>query len=300
MLLLFPYLLFLFLFFCCFVFDVNYPLQILGLSLETQRFPVTPKKIVSQIIYRPLWLGPWIHFLSLFLFPSLPPVSFRPRSERWLWYLAHLMDRREEMQASQNKLYNKLLAGGKKLCTHNLLMVCKLRAEFAPSSILQLSPPLFSSIPSSPWNAFSLSHTISWKELQRMKAIKSLKIWSSKDIKHSCKLSKYFHCKKVPNLLQTNSNFILWIIVNSSRSVNSIDTPHKSSLSHIIFLLPHLFAWMTNFRLKERTDLFSKCPIHIAAPTTVIAPYTDDFCFPVLVKQRRNEGGRESHALCVY
>lgn len=46
--------------------------------------------------------------------------------------------------AGQNKLRSELLAGGGKLCTHNLLMVCKLRAEFAPSSILHLSLPFFS------------------------------------------------------------------------------------------------------------------------------------------------------------
>lgn len=122
--------------------------------------------VVSLIIYSLLWLCSWICLVSLSPFPSLHPVFFCPRSERWLWYLAHLMDCREEMQASQNKLHNKLLAGGKKLCTHNLLMVCKLRAEFAPSSILHLSLPLFSSIPSSPWKPFSLSSTVFWKELQ--------------------------------------------------------------------------------------------------------------------------------------
>lgn len=94
-------------------------------------------------------------FLVIISVSCFTSYVFCPRSERWLWYLAHLVDCREEMQASQNKLHNKLLAGGKKLCTHNLLMVCKLRAEFAPSSILHLSPPFFSSIPSSPHQRLS-------------------------------------------------------------------------------------------------------------------------------------------------
>lgn len=38
--------------------------------------------------------------------------------------------------------------------------------------------------------------------------------------------------KASPPLLQPNSNFILRIIVNSGGSVNSVNTPHQSSLSH--------------------------------------------------------------------
>lgn len=43
----------------------------------------------------------------------------------------------------KNKMHRWKLAGGKKFATHNLLMFCKLRAEFAPSSILYLPLPFF-------------------------------------------------------------------------------------------------------------------------------------------------------------
>ena len=93
-------------------------------------------------------IAPLMSVLSLSWFPSSPPESFFcPGLKRWCWYLAHLV---EETHASQNKLYNKLLAGWEKLCTHNLLVICKLRSEFAPSSILHLSLPFFYSLPSSP------------------------------------------------------------------------------------------------------------------------------------------------------
>lgn len=98
--------------------------------------------------------------LSCLCFPSFPPCLFAPGQRGGPWCLAHLMDCREEMQASQNKLHHQLLAGGKKLCTHNLLMVCKLRAEFAPSSILHLSLPFFPLIPSSPSAPFPLFSSV--------------------------------------------------------------------------------------------------------------------------------------------
>ena len=66
----------------------------------------------------------WVSCYYLCFLP-LPPVSFCPRSERWLWRTLWIAGR--EMQASQNKLHHQLLAGGKKLCTRNLLTVCKLR-----------------------------------------------------------------------------------------------------------------------------------------------------------------------------
>lgn len=72
------------------LFWCKLPFADFGIVFGDPRFPVTPNKI-----YRLLWLCSWIRFLSLSLFPSLPPVSFCPRSERWLWYLAHLMDSRE-------------------------------------------------------------------------------------------------------------------------------------------------------------------------------------------------------------
>lgn len=151
-------------------------------------------------------------FSSSSAFPSIL-VSFCPRSELQLWYLAHRMDFREEMQPSQNKLHHQLLAGGKTLCTNNLLMVCKLRAEFAPSYMLHLSLPFFS--------------------LTSQKCIEGPFCPSSSVFKKSCKesrLSNYWiyeaervssahvNCpniciwvsqwEKSPTLLQPNSNFI--------------------------------------------------------------------------------------------
>lgn len=63
----------------------------------------------------------------------------------------------------------------------------------------------------------------------------------------------------------------------------------------VIFLLPHLFAWMTYFRLKVGTDPFSNFTIHTAAPAIVIAPYTDEMSSAFLRWRRR---GKESHAKC--
>lgn len=75
----------------------------------------------------------------------------------------------EGIQASQNKLQDKLVARGKKLCTHNLLMVCKLGLAFAPSAPLHLSSPLHSSNLPSPLMLCSLSFLVA-----RKVAIKSL------------------------------------------------------------------------------------------------------------------------------
>ena len=80
-------------------------------------------------------------FVLYHLCSPLLLVSSRPRPQRWVWYRADLLDAREENQASPNKL----VARGEKLCSHNLLMVCKLGLSLASSALLHLSPQFHSS-----------------------------------------------------------------------------------------------------------------------------------------------------------
>lgn len=102
--------------------------------------------------------------------------------------------------------------------------------------------------------------------------------------------------KRSPPLLQPNSNFILRIIVNSGGSVNSVNTPHQSSLSHTCSHIPCLsfvcLEWLVSREgrreaIRFQNLQFSLLPLLLLLLLTYRRVMT--FSFSELTERRKRE-----------
>ena len=199
------------------------------------------------------------------------------------------------MQPSQNKLHHQLLAGGKTLCTNHLLMVCKLRAEFAPSYILHLSLPFFSLTP--------------------QKCIEGPFCPSSSVFKKSCKESRIYNSwiyeaervssahvnypniciwvsqwERSPTLLQPNSKFHLADNCQFNQECKFYQYPPSILPLTYADILSRSFVCLNDLlQRKEGGDPFSKCTILTAAPAIAfhLAYRWDQICFSELISEER-------------
>lgn len=111
----------------------------LGLFLSRLLPPCSDRSNPLPLKKTVLLETPWRLLWIIILTEWSCSISSCHRPQRWVWDRADLLDGREETWDSQNKLRNKLVARGKKLCSHNLLMVCKLGLRLASSALLHLS-----------------------------------------------------------------------------------------------------------------------------------------------------------------
>lgn len=127
-------------------------------------------------------------------------------------------------------------------------MVCKLGLRLASSALLHLSflSILLTYLPS-PLDAGPL-FLFGCKESRLLKPWR----WDTEGIKRSCKLYQYLHlgftAERGQTLMQTYFNFSWHIIVNSTRSANSINAPiNPGSHFEIWFALRPVFpAWLVS------------------------------------------------------